>query len=204
VGITLDRSLLEERIRLIDELAERIKQFNETEQIASIFKDSFADSVTEVVMGTKSIGEAFKDMERNIVGAITRIASQNLAKALFGDTGSGGPSGIFAMLAGLLGGSGGGIGWLSSYKPGGYSSVDSSIMFANGTNFAPGGLALVGERGPELVTLPRGSKVTPNHKLGGNVVNINVNVPSGTSGASADRIAVMTGQAVNRAMRRNA
>jgi hypothetical protein len=33
--------------------------------------------------------------------------------------------------------------------------------FADGTDFAPGGLALVGERGPELVNLPRGSKVTP-------------------------------------------
>ena len=33
--------------------------------------------------------------------------------------------------------------------------------FANGTNFAPGGLSLVGERGPELVNLPRGSRVTP-------------------------------------------
>jgi hypothetical protein len=31
--------------------------------------------------------------------------------------------------------------------------------FARGTNFAPGGLALVGEEGPELVTLPRGSRV---------------------------------------------
>jgi tape measure domain-containing protein len=31
--------------------------------------------------------------------------------------------------------------------------------FARGTNFAPGGLALVGEEGPELVNLPRGSQV---------------------------------------------
>lgn len=36
--------------------------------------------------------------------------------------------------------------------------------FASGTNFAPGGLALVGERGPELVNLPRGSQVIPNDK----------------------------------------
>jgi molecular chaperone GrpE (heat shock protein) len=46
--------------------------------------------------------------------------------------------------------------------------------FANGTNFAPGGLALVGERGPELVNLPRGSQVIPNSQLreggGGQVV----------------------------------
>lgn len=31
--------------------------------------------------------------------------------------------------------------------------------FAKGTDFAPGGMALVGEEGPELVNLPRGSKV---------------------------------------------
>lgn len=33
--------------------------------------------------------------------------------------------------------------------------------FAGGTEFAPGGMALVGENGPELVNLPRGSRVTP-------------------------------------------
>ena len=39
-------------------------------------------------------------------------------------------------------------------------------QFATGvTNFA-GGLAVVGERGPELVRLPRGSDVIPNHALG--------------------------------------
>jgi hypothetical protein len=37
--------------------------------------------------------------------------------------------------------------------------------FANGTNYAPGGVALVGERGPELVNLPRGSQVVPNHRM---------------------------------------
>lgn len=31
--------------------------------------------------------------------------------------------------------------------------------YATGTNFAPGGMAMVGERGPELIHLPRGSKV---------------------------------------------
>lgn len=31
--------------------------------------------------------------------------------------------------------------------------------FARGTNYAPGGLALVGEEGPELVNLPRGAQV---------------------------------------------
>jgi phage-related minor tail protein len=37
-------------------------------------------------------------------------------------------------------------------------------MLAKGTNFFKGGAAIVGERGPELVNLPRGSKVIPNDK----------------------------------------
>lgn len=37
---------------------------------------------------------------------------------------------------------------------------------ANGTSWWRGGLSVVGERGPELVNLPRGASVTPNNKLG--------------------------------------
>lgn len=49
-----------------------------------------------------------------------------------------------------------------------FGSANFSIPgFANGTKSAPGGMALVGERGPELVNLPRGSEVMPNRKLGG-------------------------------------
>jgi hypothetical protein len=36
---------------------------------------------------------------------------------------------------------------------------------ANGTAFHPGGLMVVGERGPELLSAPRGSRVVPNHEL---------------------------------------
>lgn len=47
--------------------------------------------------------------------------------------------------------------------------------YAAGTSFAPGGVALVGEQGPELVNLPRGSQVIPNHRIGGGgTVNITV------------------------------
>jgi hypothetical protein len=46
---------------------------------------------------------------------------------------------------------------------GGVSPILKAIGFAGGTDFAPGGLAVVGERGPELVNLPRGSQVIPNN-----------------------------------------
>ena len=76
--------------------------------------------------------------------------------------------GIFESVLGLLEGIGGLTG---GFKIGGMSfgtGASSRIPgFANGTNFAPGGLAWVGERGRELVNLPRGSTVTPNHELSG-------------------------------------
>jgi hypothetical protein len=39
-------------------------------------------------------------------------------------------------------------------------SAIQSASFAKGTSFAPGGMSLVGEEGPELVNLPRGSQVS--------------------------------------------
>ena len=47
------------------------------------------------------------------------------------------------------------------------TSVKPPSFFAKGTTYAPGGMAVVGERGPELVNLPKGSQVIPNHKMGG-------------------------------------
>ncbi|MGW6120435.1 hypothetical protein ACWFRF_15440 [Nocardia sp. NPDC055165] len=45
--------------------------------------------------------------------------------------------------------------------------------FAMGTNYAPGGSAWVGEHGPELVDLPRGSKVSPAYRSQNNSVTNN-------------------------------
>lgn len=41
------------------------------------------------------------------------------------------------------------------------SATSTQNRFAVGTRNAPGGMALVGERGPELINLPRGSQVIP-------------------------------------------
>lgn len=70
--------------------------------------------------------------------------------------------------------------------------------FAKGTNYAPGGLAVVGERGPELVNLPRGSQVIPNHQIrapriqnaapapaSNTAINISINAPGADAAALA-------------------
>jgi hypothetical protein len=62
--------------------------------------------------------------------------------------------------------------------------------YASGTNSAAGGAAVVGERGPELVNLPKGSRVTPNGQWGGVTVNIGtIHASSAHEGrAAADAI----------------
>lgn len=62
------------------------------------------------------------------------------------------------------GGGGGFFGWLSGLFGGGqFAKAQAGLLkpglFADGTNYAPGGLSIVGERGPELVNLPQGSQV---------------------------------------------
>jgi hypothetical protein len=84
----------------------------------------------------------------------------------------------------------GGVGWTSGFDLAGMASGGIS----------PGGWTKVGERGPEIVNLPRGSQVIPNDRMG-NVININMSVPGNTSRATADQIALATGAAVRRAMR---
>jgi len=60
------------------------------------------------------------------------------------------------------------LGGIGAFGKGVQGRINASVPgFANGTRFAPGGLAKVGERGPELVNLPRGSQVIPNRELSG-------------------------------------
>jgi hypothetical protein len=77
-----------------------------------------------------------------------------------------------AVLAGIIGLATGGA---SFAKAGGFLGSMKSLFsqlaglpkFAAGVTNFRGGWAMVGERGPELVNLPSGSSVIPNHSLGG-------------------------------------
>lgn len=82
---------------------------------------------------------------------------------------------------------------------------------ANGTNFYPGGVGLVGEEGPELVNLPRGSRITPAAEtaqaLGGTTITIHVdargsNDPAAVEMAAKRAVKEALKQAGNRAQLR--
>jgi hypothetical protein len=84
-----------------------------------------------------------------------------------------------------------------------YSGRSSFPQFAGGVQNFSGGLALVGEKGPELVNLPSGSDVIPNSRMGGGGVSITIHVtqPFGTPEAIARAVAdaqvsLMRGQGV--------
>ncbi|HLF66642.1 MAG TPA: hypothetical protein VI522_03415, partial [Gammaproteobacteria bacterium] len=92
--------------------------------------------------------------------------------------GAGIPAGIASIAAGVaLVAAGAAIG---NFASGNNSSSEGVTRprkipgFANGVRDFSGGLAVVGERGPELVNLPTGSSVIPNHNLssfgGGDIV----------------------------------
>ena len=82
-------------------------------------------------------------------------------------------------LSGILSGIGG---KLIDTGLGGFGSLLSIPGFASGTNYAPGGLAWVGERGPELVDLPKGSRVIPNENLPSGQQSVHVTVGVSTDG----------------------
>lgn len=119
-----------------------------SEDLRDTLQSSFSSAFEGLLAGTASVREALAGIFADLAKMAANRLIQNLLGGLFG------------------GGVGGGI--LGGLIPG----------FATGTRFAPGGLAVVGERGPELVNLPRGSQVTPNNQLAGigspnvNIVNV--------------------------------
>lgn len=116
-------------------------RFNRTtSDIAKSIQSGLVTGLADIVDGTKSAAEGFADLGKSIL----RMLEEAAIKALIVQP-------LFAAL-GLGGGAGGLFGGLIP-------------KFAGGTSFAPGGVALVGERGPELVNIPRGGQVIPNHRL---------------------------------------
>ena len=88
--------------------------------------------------------------------------------------------------------------------------VEKLFDFFHTGGTATGGMSVVGERGPELVKLPIGSRVKNNHvskrtassNRGGNTINITINAKD-TSDAEMRRIAEKVGRLVNNNINRN-
>lgn len=135
--------------------------------------------------GTKSLWANFRQIGLNVIAEV-------LAKLSTGQS-----------FASALGSSSGGSGLLGSLLSGGIPA------FANGTNSAPGGLALYGERGPEIGFVPRGASIFSNSRSralvsqlaagdaqrGGSTVTISVDARGAQEGVAAQIEAVLAAAA---------
>lgn len=118
---------------------------------ASAF-DSLANSITNASKdGAVSFGGAM-DIIKNLAFSTISILGALAAAHIIAAESSKGLIGIATAVAGL------------AMLAGVWASFVDPKKYANGTDFASGGWAMVGERGKELVNLPRGSQVLNNRQ----------------------------------------
>lgn len=160
---------IKELIAARDELEGNINRIKSSLEIAREASDavanSFGNAFNSIVLGTQSVKEAFANMARSVIAQLLDIlVTQQLVAAL--------ANAIFPSFASFT--SAGGIGTPAPTPiPGA----------ATGGVFGAGDLALVGEKGPELVRFGSASQVYPHDESmrmmgagGGTIINQNFNI----------------------------
>jgi hypothetical protein len=145
---------------------------------------SFENGIIGVVNGTRTLKQAFADMARSIGEDLLRIS---IRQAITGPLSRG--------LLGAFGGGGNGTGFdINPWSAGGMFGVGSN---AEGTDYWRGGPTWVGEKGPELLNLPRGSQIVPNdiaRNMGGGGVSAPVRISIDARGADSAGLAKLQTQ----------
>lgn len=165
------------------------------------FENFFGD----VLNGTKSVEDAFKDMAGNIVSTINSMIAQDLGKALYrsifpDNRSEGGLGGFVSNLFGT-GQAGGGL----FDKIGGFISG----FFADGGYARAGNAYVVGERGPELFYPGQSGYVMSNKDSskmvgGNNTVNVTIQTKDYQSFRNSEtQVAQQLQRALTRGSRNN-
>jgi tape measure domain-containing protein len=162
-------------VKITPELTASIEQLAAGYANAVVASEQLAEKQDEIRQRAEDAMATAKDVTRGIIDGFVEGASaadilanslKKIGDALLDDVlnsifkvnnaagGSGG--GLFDLFGGLFGG--GGLG--KNYFP-----PAPLPMYAKGTSSAQSGVALVGEKGPELVRFKGGEQVVPNHQL---------------------------------------
>lgn len=123
-----------------DELRKVQETQDKAEQAAGEFYDTFKGGVIDAITGAESLSDALSGVLKKLGDMLLNAAFDALFQPASGSSSGGAFGGIFGSIGKVLG-------------------------FAKGTNNAPGGLSVVGEKGPELMNVPKGAQIIPNHKL---------------------------------------
>lgn len=210
-----DVSVLNEQLALLDQRHSELKMAERNAEIRKSF-ESIGMSVNDAFKGMLTAGMSWKDGMKGIINAvIDELWRLFVVQQIVGM--------VKNVLGGFLGG-GGGLNMpsvasqvvasdavlsniVSNSQAGavfipGTNLIDWSKTFdpigknANGTPSWKGGLTWVGERGPELVNLPRGAGVIPAHRAAqmGSGGGINITVDArGSADPAAVRAQVQQG-----------
>lgn len=150
-----------------DSLITRIfQQSDGLAKVQGVLVDESVKAASKVEIANVQIARSFGEMAEDSLSAMQRLTS-----AVRG-------GGVVDILGGILG-LGLQLGGAGLFGKSVAARINAPAMpaYANGTRFHPGGLAMVGERGPEVVRLPRGSSVYPNGTGPGGGMQVQV-VPS--------------------------
>lgn len=132
------------------------KATEEIEWQKDVVKTSLS-TFREALVEGKSLWQALGDVALNVLSKIADKLETQFVDALFNAFGSG-TGGGFNIFSFLLGG--------ASAAAGGAKPAGAVGTNASGTKAWSGGPTLVGEKGVELLNLPRGSRITPNSMIG--------------------------------------
>lgn len=129
---------------------------NSSESVATTWVDAAQLQARRATEAADALGKVADSsgMATKGLGALGQLSAGGFPVA---PAAGGGGGGIFSWLSGLFNGGGMSDAVRAKHLP-------LKGLFANGTNYSPGGLALVGEQGPEILNLPQGSQVVPNGK----------------------------------------
>ena len=153
--------------------------------------DGLTDSLAAGITGAANFADAMKAMAKSVVDSLIKMLIQKyIVDAAFGfitsrvGTGGTGSTGSGAT-------SGGGLGMGQGY----------SNTAAIGGPVFQGERTLVGERGPEIFVPNANGSIIPNHKLGGESINISqtINVTTGVQQTVRAEIATLMPQIANAA-----
>ena len=178
-----------------EKLAEQTKEFNTVMDEMKQFAMSLAVSLGPVVSAIKFIVDGLTSAApllkvmlaafMTYQGILKTIVALEAMKAFYTSISSGGLSAISGAAAfAAVAGTAVGIGVLASSNSG-------NKGYAKG-GLTPGGAVMVGERGPEMVSLPRGSQVAANGSAAFNRQTAQPAAAGGSSGASAPPVVNVT------------
>ena len=162
-----------------EETANRVAIAKYEKEQKIIFTQTLASGVMGIARAAAE--STIKDAKKRqgVIAAMTMAEGLGSAMIAFSEAWkSKGTGGFWAKLGIAIGTAAS----VTAYTIGQVAAIKNQ-KFANGTRFAGGGMSLVGEQGPELVDIPRGSRVYTHNEtknmMGGNTININI--PLGAS-----------------------